>query len=272
MTRGLDTINISKASTLTNLFYLFFHGGKAAVIPFLTLFFRLVGLNALDAGIIIAAKTLTSLIWAPLWSRCATAYNRHRLVLMFSLFMMMVTYLSFPALYTQLSSPQHCLPSPVNITGSSDTESLKSTTDSPISSTELSDSAVTIGFNSTFSSVSHLTTQSTLSTSTTLSTSSIAESQSSAGNVSLNQTELGTMKERNLAGFLGSEDQNQLDEKIHTILNKLNLTDSDLNKISISELITLLQPLFINSTTDQLNDLSSYLKEDRQSLKVGMPR
>ncbi|XP_005099859.1 major facilitator superfamily domain-containing protein 6-like protein A [Aplysia californica] len=108
MGREVEAINISKAATTTNLFYLFFHGGKAAVIPFLTLFFRLIGLSALEAGGLIAAKTITGLIWAPLWARCATAYSRHRLVLTFSLFMMMVTYLSFPALYTQLAKPEHC--------------------------------------------------------------------------------------------------------------------------------------------------------------------
>ncbi|CAL1526300.1 unnamed protein product [Lymnaea stagnalis] len=126
MSRERETINISNASTLTNLFYLFFHGGKAAIIPFLTLFFRLVGLNAFEAGIIIAAKTLTALIWAPLWSRCATAYNHHRLVLILSLFMMMVTYLSFPALYTQISKAEHCM-APGNINSNSSTDSQKLT-------------------------------------------------------------------------------------------------------------------------------------------------
>ncbi|RUS79839.1 hypothetical protein EGW08_012403, partial [Elysia chlorotica] len=104
------TVNISKAATTTNLFYLFFHGGKAAIVPFLTLFFRLVGLNPLEAGLIIAAKTLTGLIWAPLWARCASAYSRHRFVLMFSLFMMMLTYLSLPVLYTQVSRLEDCQP------------------------------------------------------------------------------------------------------------------------------------------------------------------
>ncbi|GFO23406.1 major facilitator superfamily domain-containing protein 6-like protein b [Plakobranchus ocellatus] len=108
MAQGMETVNISKAATTTNLFYLFFHGGKAAIVPFLTLFFRLVGLSPLEAGLIIAAKTLTGLIWAPLWARCATAYSRHRFILMFSLFMMMLTYLSMPALYTQVWKPEHC--------------------------------------------------------------------------------------------------------------------------------------------------------------------
>ncbi|CAG5129324.1 unnamed protein product [Candidula unifasciata] len=109
MAGKMDSINISRASSTTNLFYLFFHGGKAAIVPFLTLFFRLVGLNAFEVGTVIAVKTLTSLVWAPLWAKCATAYSRHRLVLVMSLFMMIMTYLAFPALYTQLSSSEHCL-------------------------------------------------------------------------------------------------------------------------------------------------------------------
>lgn len=108
MPRGLENINISRAANLTNLFYLFFHGGKSAVIPFITLFFRLIGLSAFQVGIIVAAKTLTSLIWAPLWARCAVSYNRQRFVLMFSLFMVIITNLTFPALYTQISQKEHC--------------------------------------------------------------------------------------------------------------------------------------------------------------------
>ena len=92
MGREVEAINVSKAATTTNLFYLFLHGGKAAVVPFLTLFFRLIGLTALEAGTLIAAKTVTGLIWAPLWSRCAMVYSKHRLVLFFSLGMYIKNY------------------------------------------------------------------------------------------------------------------------------------------------------------------------------------
>ena len=108
MGKEIEAINVSKAATTTNMFYLFLHGGKAAVVPFLTLFFRLIGLSAFEAGCLIAAKTVTGLVWAPLWARCAMVYSRHRTVLSFSLFMMMATYLCFPALYTQLATPEHC--------------------------------------------------------------------------------------------------------------------------------------------------------------------
>nr|KAG5703810.1 hypothetical protein BaRGS_031444 [Batillaria attramentaria] len=105
-------VNLSKASTVCNTFYVFLSAAKAALLPFLTLFFRLIGLNAFDTGIIMAAKTLTGFVWAPLWARCAAAYNKRRLVLIFSLLMMSVMYLSFIGVYYKVGDPVMCSASP----------------------------------------------------------------------------------------------------------------------------------------------------------------
>jgi predicted MFS family arabinose efflux permease len=85
----------------------------------LTLFFRLIGLSALETGIVMAAKTLTGFFWAPLWARCAVAYNKRRVVLIFSLCMMGLMYMSFIAVYYKVGDLKQCQP-PSPLDGQSD--------------------------------------------------------------------------------------------------------------------------------------------------------
>uniref|UniRef100_A0A2C9LW78 Major facilitator superfamily associated domain-containing protein n=1 Tax=Biomphalaria glabrata TaxID=6526 RepID=A0A2C9LW78_BIOGL len=253
MAHGLETINISKASTLTNLFYLFFHGGKAAIMPFLTLFFRLIGLNAFEVGIIIAAKTVTGLIWAPLWSRCATAYNRHRSVIMFSLFMLVATYLSLPALYTQISKPEHCLPQRVT-----DNASLKQpeyTTDlQSIASTQKTDVLMT---------TSATTKSPVLENVTTL----IIDSTSTGSSVFFNTTGVFNLTNSSEAEMdkspravteliLASTTANDLSvflKRYPSILSHLNLTAEDFKEFNFSY-TDLLE--FLNIRANYSSDLS----------------
>ncbi|XP_076459132.1 major facilitator superfamily domain-containing protein 6-like protein B [Babylonia areolata] len=96
-------VNLLRATTTCNAFYIVFSAAKAALLPFLTLLFRLLGLDAMQTGIVMAAKTLTGFVWAPLWARCAVTYNKRRVVLLFSLLMMATMYLSFTAVYYKVA-------------------------------------------------------------------------------------------------------------------------------------------------------------------------
>ena len=102
----MGTVNISRSILVCNLFQFFFASSKACLLPFLTLFFRLMGLNAVETGIIMAAKTLTGFVWAPIWARCAITYNKRRIVLIFSLIIMAMTYFTMTIVYNHVSSNQ----------------------------------------------------------------------------------------------------------------------------------------------------------------------
>ncbi|XP_041362795.1 major facilitator superfamily domain-containing protein 6-like protein B [Gigantopelta aegis] len=102
----METVNISRSILICNVFQFFFASSKACLLPFLTLFFRLMGLNAVETGIIIAAKTLTGFVWAPIWARCAIAYNKRRIVLIFSLMVMAATYFTMTIVYSHVSNNQ----------------------------------------------------------------------------------------------------------------------------------------------------------------------
>ena len=99
---GDGPVNLMRATAWCNCFYVCLSAAKASLLPFLTLFFRLLGLSPLETGVIMAAKTLTGFVWAPLWARCAVSYNKRRMVLVFSLLMMTLTVLSFTAVYYQV--------------------------------------------------------------------------------------------------------------------------------------------------------------------------
>lgn len=90
-------VNLIRSIFLCNIFNFFLAAGKACLIPFLTLYFKKLGLTASQTGLIIGSKTFVGLVFAPLWSRCAVRCGKRRLVLMFSLLVMSCTYLTLTA-------------------------------------------------------------------------------------------------------------------------------------------------------------------------------
>lgn len=89
-----EPINLTRSILLCNLFHFFLAAAKASLLPFLTLYFRLLGLSALQTGIIMSGKTFVAFVWSPLWSRCATSCNKRRCILMFSILMMAGVYMT----------------------------------------------------------------------------------------------------------------------------------------------------------------------------------
>ncbi|KAL3876661.1 hypothetical protein ACJMK2_034466 [Sinanodonta woodiana] len=92
-----EPVNLSKSILLCNVYNFLFAAGKACLLPFLTVYFKMLGLTAMETGFVMGGKTFTALIFAPLWARCASKFGRRRCMLMFSLFLMAVTYLSLTA-------------------------------------------------------------------------------------------------------------------------------------------------------------------------------
>ncbi|XP_060109106.1 major facilitator superfamily domain-containing protein 6-like [Heteronotia binoei] len=77
--------DVNKALTLASLFN-FLHGaGNACTVPFLTLYFRQLGLTAPLVGIIIGLKHLITSLWAPLCSYQAKTHNKRKVLITGSL-------------------------------------------------------------------------------------------------------------------------------------------------------------------------------------------
>ncbi|XP_077183607.1 major facilitator superfamily domain-containing protein 6-like isoform X2 [Paroedura picta] len=77
--------DVNKALTLASLFRFLYGAGNACTIPFLTLYFRQLGLTAPLVGIIIGLKHLITSLWAPLCSYLAKTHNKREVLITGSL-------------------------------------------------------------------------------------------------------------------------------------------------------------------------------------------
>lgn len=89
-----NSININRAILFCNIYHLFFAAAKASLFPFLTLFYRHLGLSAIQVGYLMAAKMLSAFLWASVWAKQAIRLQRRRFYLFLSLSMMLATNIS----------------------------------------------------------------------------------------------------------------------------------------------------------------------------------
>lgn len=72
-------------SWLPTLYYYFFYGALGALFPFLNLFYRAVGMDPWQIGILGGIRPLIALLFAPLWSALANRCRRRKTILVASL-------------------------------------------------------------------------------------------------------------------------------------------------------------------------------------------
>ncbi|XP_072339310.1 major facilitator superfamily domain-containing protein 6-like [Scyliorhinus torazame] len=77
--------NVSKALALASLYHFLHCAATACVIPFLTIYFRQLGLTAPFVGIVMGAKYFILLLCTPFWSYCAGRHNKRRILVLGSL-------------------------------------------------------------------------------------------------------------------------------------------------------------------------------------------
>ena len=63
--------SVNQAVCVFGLFYFLYFGGFACLIPFITLYFRQLGLSASQVGIICGSKSIAWVLIAPVWISCA---------------------------------------------------------------------------------------------------------------------------------------------------------------------------------------------------------
>ncbi|XP_017272243.1 major facilitator superfamily domain-containing protein 6-like [Kryptolebias marmoratus] len=76
--RRTKQINIKRALALAGTFGFLRSCSKACLLPFLTLYFRQLGLCPAMAGIVVGARHLMALVWSPVASLLAKHYNKRR--------------------------------------------------------------------------------------------------------------------------------------------------------------------------------------------------
>ena len=102
---------MNKATFQAYIFQLLFGAGLACLLPFLSLYLRYLGLTASQVGVVLGAKAAFNMIWAPCWTRCSTRFHKKRFVLMFSIFVLLGSFLLMmliPPAKQELSNLQFC--------------------------------------------------------------------------------------------------------------------------------------------------------------------
>ncbi|XP_072414479.1 major facilitator superfamily domain-containing protein 6-like [Chiloscyllium punctatum] len=77
--------NVSKALALASLYHFLHSAAAACVVPFLTIYFRQLGLTAQFVGIIMGAKCFIFMLCTPFWSYYAGRHNKRRILILGSL-------------------------------------------------------------------------------------------------------------------------------------------------------------------------------------------
>lgn len=92
--------NVKGAMQLAGVFHFLHSCGSGCLLPFLTLYFRHLGLSAAMIGIIMASKHLLALLWCPFSSVLARQYDKRRAVIVGSLLssaLVVLLFLLFPS-------------------------------------------------------------------------------------------------------------------------------------------------------------------------------
>ncbi|KAM4706814.1 major facilitator superfamily domain-containing protein 6-like protein B [Discoglossus pictus] len=77
--------DISKAMVIASLFHFFRNAGNFCVMPFLTMYFRQLGLSATLVGIVMGVKHIIYVLWAPMSSNLAKSDCKRRILITASL-------------------------------------------------------------------------------------------------------------------------------------------------------------------------------------------
>ena len=75
---------------LASIFYLTFYAGMGTLVPYLTLYYRSVGMSTPQIGLLAALPTVTVLFAAPLWGAIADAFGLYGRLLVLAVFGTMV--------------------------------------------------------------------------------------------------------------------------------------------------------------------------------------
>ena len=88
-----DRVNVEKSMFKAHTFHFLLSAAKASLFPFLTIYFRLLGLTATQVGLVFAAQAIIRMWCAPVWTAYAKACRKKKFVLMFSTFILLASSL-----------------------------------------------------------------------------------------------------------------------------------------------------------------------------------
>ncbi|OQR76099.1 major facilitator superfamily domain-containing protein 6-like [Tropilaelaps mercedesae] len=85
----------SRELTVSKLFYLFFFAAFGSLFPLLGVYFKQMGMNALQCGILMGIRPLIEYLSSPFWAGVAERYRKGKLILLCSLASWLLFTMSF---------------------------------------------------------------------------------------------------------------------------------------------------------------------------------
>ena len=90
-----EKIDVWKLSLTAGIFSLLFNAARATLIPFLTLYFRYLGLSSLQTGIVFALRAFVNILITFLWNSCGAQVEKKHKVLIMSLLATIISNTAF---------------------------------------------------------------------------------------------------------------------------------------------------------------------------------
>lgn len=91
---------------VSKLFYFFFFGAFGSLFPLISIYFKQLGMNATQAGILVGIRPFVEFASAPFWGRFADRFRKGKILLLFSVFCWIVFTLALNFIHPSTS---YCL-------------------------------------------------------------------------------------------------------------------------------------------------------------------
>ncbi|XP_076310035.1 major facilitator superfamily domain-containing protein 6-like [Tachypleus tridentatus] len=97
-------INVNQDLLVSKTFYFFFFSAFGSLFPLLAVYFKQMGMNATQSGLLIGLRPFIEFLSAPLWGGLADRFRKGKVMLLFSLFCWIVFTLALDFIYPPASS------------------------------------------------------------------------------------------------------------------------------------------------------------------------
>lgn len=91
---------------VSKLFYFFFYGAFGSLFPLISIYFKQLGMNATQAGVLVGIRPFVEFASAPFWGRFADRFRKGKILLLFSVFCWIVFTLALNFIHPSTS---YCL-------------------------------------------------------------------------------------------------------------------------------------------------------------------
>lgn len=103
---NLYCTEVNQDLLISKIFYFFFYAAFGSLFPLISIYFKQLGMNAIQAGLLVGVRPFVEFASAPLWGSFADRFRKGKILLLFSLFCWIVFTLALNFVHP---APPYCL-------------------------------------------------------------------------------------------------------------------------------------------------------------------